>query len=41
MLSFLLRPFRFLFYSNTNNTFTETRDGDIRNRKEYVIHHIF
>jgi hypothetical protein len=39
MLSFLLRPFRFLFYSNTNNTFTETRDRDIEEiEKEYVIH---
>ena len=39
MLSFLLKPFLFLFYSNKNNEVTETRDRDIEEiEKEYVIH---
>ena len=39
MLSFLLKPFLFLFYSKKNNEVTEIRDRDIEEiEKEYVIH---
>lgn len=39
MLSFLLKPFLFLFYSKKNNKVTEIRDRDIEEiEKEYVIH---
>ena len=39
MLSFLLKPFLFLFDSKKNNKVTETRDRDIEEiEKEYVIH---
>lgn len=39
MLSFLLKPFQFLFYSKKNDEVTEIRDRDIEEiEKEYVIH---
>ena len=39
MLSFLLKPIQFLFYTRNNSDVTEKCDRDITDiEKEYVIH---